>query len=116
MIYEDSKYCAFLAIHSIREGHTLVVPKKHYRWVWDVKESGEYFQVVQKIANHFRKKDPHLIIYSLVMGTNSSHANVHIIPAGVSFERNIRSKLTSKPTSKISSEAAMKSLNKYKMW
>lgn len=120
MIYEDSKYAAFLAIHPIKEGHTLIVPKKHYRWVWDVSsnEVGEYFEVVHKIANHFKRvaRSDNQIIYSLVMGTNSTHANIHLIPASISFERNIRASLTQAPRSKISSEDALKALNKYKMW
>lgn len=117
-IYEDRKFCAFLAIHPIREGHTLVIPKKHYRWVWDIPEPGDYFQTVSKIANHFRRlnRNTNNIIYSLVMGTNSTHANIHIIPAPPSFERNIRAKLTSKPTSKITSEAASRAMQRYKMW
>ena len=63
IVYEDDNFLAFLDIHPQSPGHTLVIPKKHYRWVWDVpidmndekgltRDSaiGKYFEVVAKIA------------------------------------------------------------------
>ena len=37
-IYEEEGFLAFLDINPWVEGHTLVIPKKHYRWVWDMPE------------------------------------------------------------------------------
>ena len=51
-IYETDNFLAFLDIAQFSEGHTLVIPKTHYRFVWDVPNIGEYFQVVQKVAQH----------------------------------------------------------------
>ena len=49
-VYEDENFLAFLDIRPLNLGHTLVIPKKHFRWVWDVPNIGEYFEVVCKIA------------------------------------------------------------------
>jgi len=49
-VYEDNDFLAFLDINPISVGHTLLIPKKHYRWVYDVPNFGEYWQVAQKIA------------------------------------------------------------------
>lgn len=35
-IYEDEKVLAFLSIHPVTAGHTLLIPKDHYRWVQDM--------------------------------------------------------------------------------
>lgn len=80
-IYEDDKYLAFLDIYPLTQGHTLVIPKKHFRWVWDVKPVGEYFEVITKIAKHFRKRlgDP---IISMTWGIDIAHAHYHLIPPG----------------------------------
>src|SRR3990167_7974417 len=48
-IYENKNFFAFLDINPLSPGHALVIPKKHYRWVWDMPNIGEYFEVVQKI-------------------------------------------------------------------
>ena len=50
IVYEDDKFMAFLDINPRSAGHTQVIPKDHYRWVWDVPNAGEYFEVVKKIA------------------------------------------------------------------
>ena len=47
-IYEDENFLAFLDINPLSPGHTQIIPKKHYRWVWDIENIGEYFEVVKK--------------------------------------------------------------------
>ncbi len=38
-VYEDDKILAFLDIHPIQPGHTLVISKKQVEFVWDLDES-----------------------------------------------------------------------------
>jgi histidine triad (HIT) family protein len=78
-IYEDQNYLAFLDISQFTPGHTLVVPKTHYRFVWDHPHIGEYYQVIQKIADHYRKVG-YEFVDSLVLGRMIPHAHVHLIP------------------------------------
>jgi len=79
-VYEDEEFMAFLSIAPIGKGHTLVIPKDHYRWVWDISNIGEYYEVVQKIANAI--KDAFCIeqVISIVSGDEVSHAHVWLIP------------------------------------
>lgn len=79
-IYEDDDFLAFLDIQQWVNGHTLVIPKKHYHWVWDVPNIGEYFKVVKKIANHFKEKMDIDLVMSVIYGMDVPHAHVHLFP------------------------------------
>ncbi|MEW6063369.1 MAG: HIT family protein [Nanoarchaeota archaeon] len=80
IIYEDKDYFAFLDINPRNPGHTLVIPKKHYRWVWDVKEIEEYYKIVGKVANAIRKAMNTEWVVSLVLGEEVPHAHVWLVP------------------------------------
>lgn len=71
---------AFLDIRPISPGHTLVVPKKHYRWVWDVANIGEYFEVVKKIALAQKKAFDTDFVLSKIVGEEVPHAHIWIYP------------------------------------
>jgi len=77
-VYEDNNFFAFLDIRPLNNGHTLVIPKKHYRWVWDIEE--EYSQTVNKIANAIKKATGTGYLQSLVMGDEVPHAHIHLVP------------------------------------
>lgn len=79
-IFENDKFFAFLDINPRNEGHSLVVTKKHFRWVWDVPYLGEYFEVTGKIANSLRKAMNTDWIVSVIIGEEVPHAHVHLIP------------------------------------
>ncbi len=81
-IYEDENFLAFLDINPWVEGHTLVIPKKHYRWVWDLPENliGQYFAVCRKIANHYRQVLKTEFIMSYIYGWEVPHAHIHLFP------------------------------------
>lgn len=79
-IYEDDSFLAFLDIFPMSEGHTLVIPKKYYRWVWDVENVGEYFVVCQKLAKHFQEVTGKEEVFSIILGEMVPYAHIHIIP------------------------------------
>ena len=78
-VYEDEDFLAFMDIHPHAPGHVQVIPKKHYRWVWDVEPIGKYFEVVQKVA-HAQQKAFHESVRSRVMGDEVHHAHVWLFP------------------------------------
>ncbi len=87
IVYEDDNFLAFLDINPLSVGHTLVIPKKHYRWVWDVPATadngptiGKYYEIVQKIAIAQRKAFGVEQIISKVVGEDVPHAHVWIYP------------------------------------
>ena len=78
IVHENENFIAFLDIRPLNAGHTLVIPKKHYRWVWDIQE--EYSSFVNKIANALKKSLDTAIVQSVVMGDEIAHAHIHLIP------------------------------------
>ena len=79
-VYEDDDFFAFLDIHPQSPGHTQVIPKKHYRWVWQVPNAGEYFEVVKKIALAQQKAFQTDFILSKIIGDEVPHAHVWVFP------------------------------------
>jgi histidine triad (HIT) family protein len=79
-VYEDDKYLAFFDLSKFTEGHTLVIPKTHYEFVWDVDDISGYYNVVKKIALHYRDNLGFKFADSMVFGRGVPHAHVHIVP------------------------------------
>lgn len=80
-VYEDENYLAFLDIRPQTPGHTLVIPKKHIRWVWDSENVGEYFEIAKKIALAQRKAFDTDFIISKVVGDEVPHAHIWVFPS-----------------------------------
>ncbi|MFA5024911.1 MAG: HIT domain-containing protein [Candidatus Shapirobacteria bacterium] len=113
-VYEDENFLAFLDIKPFAKGHTLVIPKSHYRWVYDVSNFAEYWQVVQKIALNIKKSSlqPEYISF-LTMGNEVPHAHVHIIPRSTSDD--ITPIFHSLPSLNLSNEELVDILDKIKL-
>jgi histidine triad (HIT) family protein len=89
IIYEDDSFLAFLDISPLSPGHTLVIPKQHYRWVWDVPNIGHYFEVAQKIAKAQQKAFGDPKILSKIVGEEVEHAHVWVYPGdGATGDKN----------------------------
>lgn len=85
-VYEDDNLIAILDISQTTEGHTLVIPKKHYKNLYELDTllSGEIFKVIPKIANGI-KSAFHPIGLNLVINTEKplqtvEHFHIHLIP------------------------------------
>lgn len=81
IVYEDDNFMAFLDINPQSPGHCQVIPKKHYRWVWDVESIGKYFEAVQKVAKAQQKAFSTEWILSKIVGDEVGHAHIWIYPA-----------------------------------
>ena len=79
-IYEDQNFLAFLDIQPLNPGHTLVISKSHYRWVWDVPNAGEYFEAAKKIALALEKSLETEWVVSAIIGEAVEHAHIQLIP------------------------------------
>jgi histidine triad (HIT) family protein len=79
-VYEDKEHLAFLDIRPQSPGHTLVVPKKHARWVWDVPNAGAYFEVARTIARAMQKTFCEEV-HARIMGEDVPHAHIWLYPA-----------------------------------
>jgi histidine triad (HIT) family protein len=119
-VYEDDNYLAFLDLSNFTEGHTLVVPKKHYRFVWDVDDIEGYFNVVKKISNHYRNNLGFAYVDTLTFGRMIPHAHVHLVPHNadsVDWEKALEKigELQGDSTRKLSKEKGEEIANKFQM-
>ncbi len=80
VVYEDEKFLAFLDIRPLNPGHVLVIPKKHYRWVWDIENIGEYYEVVARVVKAMKKALETDYVVSLVFGEEVPHAHTWLVP------------------------------------
>jgi histidine triad (HIT) family protein len=86
-IDEDEHSVAFLDLHPLRDGHTLVIPKAHYRHLQDVapEELGPLFSTVQRAAQAVQSAmDAPAATIGIHNGSEAGqavpHLHVHIIP------------------------------------
>lgn len=80
-IYEDDQFLAFLDIAPFVDGHTQVIPKSHFRWVWEVPNIGGYFSVVRKVVIHYQKALGDDFAAGIVWGQMVGHAHIQVLPS-----------------------------------
>lgn len=79
-VYEDDLFFGFLDIYPKSRGHTLLIPKKHYQWVYDVEEFERYWKTTLKVTKAIQKSQKPYFIQYLTFGLDVPHAHIHIIP------------------------------------
>lgn len=80
IVYEDADFIVFLDIHPQSPGHCQVIPKQHYRWVWQVPNVGDYFEVVKKVALAQQKAFNTDWVLSKIVGDEVPHAHIWVYP------------------------------------
>lgn len=80
IVYEDESFIGLLDIRPLSPGHILVIPKNHYRWVWDVPNITEYFTAVTKLAKAQRLAFKEDMILSKIVGEEVPHAHIWLYP------------------------------------
>ncbi len=98
-VYEDERTLAFLDIHPIQTGHTLVIPKKQVEFVWDL--SDEDYQAVmaatQKVALRLREVLGTTYVGERIVGIDVPHAHVQLIPFNTVEEWHARQVMSGEP-------------------
>jgi histidine triad (HIT) family protein len=86
-VYEDDYVMAFLDNRPASDGHTLVIPKKHFELIYDIpdEEIAYLFKIVKKVPIAVRETvnpDGLTIIQrnGKAAGQHIQHLHVHIIP------------------------------------
>ena len=112
-IAENDLYFAFLDIHPLTKGHTLVIPKKEEDYIFRLDD--ESYQglmlFAKKIAFGIEKAVPCKRVGMAVIGLEVPHAHVHLIPIQQENDMNFRN-----PKLELSSEEMDKiaaSIRKY---
>jgi len=87
VVYEDEGVLAFLDIRPANEGHTLVIPKRHYAHIWELPddEVARIFIAAKKIAEALREAlgAAGIRIVQLngrAAGQEIFHLHIHVIP------------------------------------
>jgi len=79
-VYEDDNYFSFLDIRPLNPGHSLIIPKKHVRFVDEVSDFGQYFEVAKKVGKGIKKATGHEHLYYLTVGNLMEHAHIWVTP------------------------------------
>ncbi len=100
-IAEDEHHFAFLDIHPLTKGHTLVVPKKETDYIFDLEDQAlaDLHLFSKKVALAMKKAIPCQRIGVSVIGLEVPHAHIHLIPFNSMGEMNF-----SNPKLKLSAE------------
>ena len=87
VVYEDEHVLAFMDIRPINEGHTLVIPKKHFADIFEISEELNAYvnRIVKKVALAVKQEsnaDGISIIQQNGKAANQVvfHLHVHVIP------------------------------------
>jgi len=92
-IAEDEQFYAFLDIHPLAKGHTLVIPKNEVDYLFDLDDELLAGMTIfsKRIARAIEKVIPCARIGVAVLGLEVPHAHIHLIPinseADISFSR-----------------------------
>lgn len=79
-VFENKHFLGILDIFPVVEGHTLVIPKKHYRWVHEVEEFGKFWEAAQKVAKAQIKSLNAATVVFATAGFQVPHAHIHVMP------------------------------------
>lgn len=82
IIYEDKDFIAFLDIEPLNPGHTVLIPKSHSDFVWEMPESelNEALPISKKIALALKKTYSPSRLGLFIEGFDLNHAHLKLIP------------------------------------
>ena len=108
-VAEDADYFAFLDINPLREGHTLVVPKKEIDYVFDLDDNQLAGLILfsKKVAAAIKSVFPCNRIGIAILGLEVPHTHVHLVPMDTMEDINFKN-----PKLKFSKEEFVEIANK----
>lgn len=81
-IWEDEDILAFLDLHPIRRGHTLVIPKAHHVWFEDLPEAlaTRMMRCAQSVARAMKPLYGVERVGLFYTGIHVAHVHAHLVP------------------------------------
>jgi histidine triad (HIT) family protein len=81
-VWEDKHFLAFLDYKPINPGHTLLVPKEHVEYIFDLNKNSyeKIFERARALAAPLKSATEAKRIGVIVEGFGVAHAHVHLIP------------------------------------
>ena len=94
---EDDNFYAFLDINPIRQGHTLVVPKREVDYFFDLtdEEIAAMQVFAKRVAKAIKEAFPCKKVSQAVIGLDVDHAHIHLVP--INEEKDLRQRITLPP-------------------
>jgi histidine triad (HIT) family protein len=82
IVYEDEQVLAFLDIHPVRAGHTLIVPKTHYAYFEDMPAElmAHIARLAQRFARQMMTMYQPMRVGMIISGTDVAHMHAHVAP------------------------------------
>ena len=81
-LWADHRFLAFLSIHPVNAGHTLLIPKQHAEYIFDFKEPlyTEIFQAARRLAKSIKVATKAKRVALAVEGLSVRHLHIHLVP------------------------------------
>jgi histidine triad (HIT) family protein len=91
-VAEDEKYFAFLDINPLKQGHTLVIPKKEIDYIFDLDDELLSGMILfsKRVARAIKEAYPCNRIGMAVLGLEVPHAHIHLVPMDSMNDINFR--------------------------
>jgi histidine triad (HIT) family protein len=105
---EDDNFYAFLDINPIRQGHTLVVPKREVDYFFDLtdEEIGAMQVFAKRVAKAIKEAFPCKKVSQAVIGLDVDHAHIHLVP--INEEKDLRQRMKIAPEEMEATAAAIR--------
>lgn len=89
---ENDQFYAFLDINPLKEGHTLVIPRREIDYIFDMedKELASFEVFAKKVARAIKSAIPCKKVAQIVLGLEVNHAHIHLIPMDSEADVNFR--------------------------
>ncbi len=107
-VAEDDRFLAFLDVSPLREGHTLVIPKRETDWIFDLpdEELGALHVFAKRVAKAVRAAVECRRVGVAVIGLEVPHAHIHLIPMQTVSDMNFANPKLSPSAEELAATAA----------
>jgi histidine triad (HIT) family protein len=81
-VWENENFLAFLTLGALNRGHTLLIPKKHIDYVFDLEEPlyTDILQIAKQLSKPLKKATAAKRIGVIIEGFTVPHIHIHLVP------------------------------------
>jgi HIT family protein len=105
---ESEHFYAFLDIHPLVEGHTLVIPRREVDYIFDMndEELAAFHVFAKRVAKAVKAVLPCIKVAEVVLGLEVQHAHIHLIPLNSEADADFKREKLTLPEAKMKEIAA----------